>query len=341
MTSTPKALAGRLPTFTLAARALACAAALCLTNMANVAHAEERYPTRPITLVVPFAPGGNIDTTARIISAELGRQLGQSVVVENRAGAGGVIGATYVARAKPDGYTLLLGNSGPNAVANAVSKRVPYDGVTSFTPIAAITTNPSVLTVATKVPAADFKSFQQYAHGREQGVTVGIAGYGSYTHLVAALINDKGALKATIVPYKGTGPAATDLMGQQLDAMVDQITTAAPLVRDGRVKAVAQLGDKRSPLLPDVPTMAEQGHPELTAIIYTGLFGPAGMPADVTARLAQAMDKVRQDAGVRQRFQEVGADVSTLTAAQFPDYVRAEAQRWATAAQQAHVSVDD
>jgi len=328
LTPSPGALAGRV----------LCAAALSLSA---AAHADDHYPARPITLVVPFAPGGNIDTTARIISAELGRQLGQSVVVENRAGAGGVIGATYVARAKPDGYTLLLGNSGPNAVANAVSKRVPYDGVSSFTPISPITTNPSVLTTSTKVPARDFKEFQQYAQSREKGVTVGIAGYGSYTHLVAALINDKGGLKATIVPYKGTGPAATDLMGQQLDAMVDQITTAAPLVRDGRVKAVAQTGEQRSPLLPDVPTMAEQGHPELTSIIYTGLFGPAGMPADVTAKLAAAMDKVRGNDAVRQRFKEIGADVSTVSNAQFPDYVRADAQRWALAAQQAHVSVDE
>ncbi|WP_233238567.1 tripartite tricarboxylate transporter substrate binding protein [Bordetella sp. LUAb4] len=338
MTSSPSTPGGRVTRPARTGRLLACAAALCLSA---AAHADDRYPARPITLVVPFAPGGNIDTTARIISAELGRQLGQSVVVENRAGAGGVIGATYVARAKPDGYTLLLGNSGPNAVANAVSKRVPYDGVTSFTPISAITTNPSVLTISTKVPARDFKEFQQYALSQQKGVTMGIAGYGSYTHLVAALINDKGGLKATIVPYKGTGPAATDLMGQQLDAMVDQITTAAPLVRDGRVKAVAQTGEQRSPLLPDVPTMAEQGHPELTSIIYTGLFGPAGMPAAVTTKLAQAMDQVRRNDAVRQRFQEIGADVSTLSAEQFPDYVRADAQRWARAAQQAHVSVDE
>lgn len=323
------------------ARPRATLLALALAAVIPPAIAAESFPNRPITLIVPFAPGGNIDITARTISGELSKALGQTVVVENRAGAGGVIGATHVARAKPDGYTLLLGNSGPNAVANAVSKRVPYDGVKSFTPIGIITTNPSVLTMSTAIPASDFAQFRQFAQAQPNGVSMGIAGYGSYTHLVSAMINAEAGLNATIVPYKGTGPATTDLIGHQLHAMVDQITTAAPLIRDGRVKALGVMGATRSPLLPDVPTLVEQGYPQLQATIYTGLFAPADLPQDINTTLAQALQQVMALPAVRARFQEMGAHVPELAPADFPAYVAKDAERWAQAATRAKVSTDD
>ncbi len=314
----------------VAALAFACSAAFA-----------DNWPTRAITLVVPFAPGGNIDFTARAISDLIGKSLGQPVIVENRPGAGGVIGAAYVARAKPDGYTLLLGNSGPNAVANAVSKKVPYDGVKSFTVIGGITTNPAVLTISTHIPASNFAQFNAYAKGRAGGASVGTAGNGSFTHLAIELVRAATATPITVIPYKGTGPAAADLMGHTLDAMVDQITTAAPLIRDGRVKAIAQLGPVRSPLMPDVPTLAEQGFPAVDATLYTGLFAPAGLPPAVLDKLASALTAALKDPKVQQRYREMGAEPTALGRVEFEAYVAAEAKRWASAAQTSKVSIDD
>lgn len=305
------------------------------------AWAQDAYPSRPITLVVPFAAGGNIDFTARAITDRLGKILGQPVVVDNRPGAGGVVGAGYVARAKPDGYTLLLGNSGPNAVANAVSKKVPYDGVKSFTLVGGITTNPAVLTVATSVPASNFAQFKKYAEGKSGGVSMGTAGNGSFTHLVSELIRARTGLPMTVVPYKGTGPAAADLMGQQIDGMVDQVTTGAPLVRDGRVKAIAQLGSKRSPLLPDVPTLAEQGFGDIDGSLYTGLFAPAGLPKPVTDKIAQALRTVLADPAVQKRYRDMGAEPWSASDSDFARHAAGELQRWTDAATVAKVSIDE
>lgn len=305
------------------------------------AHSENAYPSRPITLVVPFAPGGNIDFTARVISESLGKALGQPVIIDNRPGAGGVIGAAYVARAKADGYTLLLANSGPNAVANAVSKKVPYQGVKSFTVIGGITTNPAVLTIATGVPASDFASFKAYAESKKGGASMGTAGTGSFTHLAIELVGSIAGLPMTVVPYKGTGPAAADLMGNMLDGMVDQITTAAPLVREGKVKAIAQLGSSRSALLPKVPTLAEQGFPAVDATLYTALFAPAGLPAPMVEKLSAALQSALNDPVIQKRYRDMGAEPSRMTRQEFVRYAEAEANRWAEAASRSRVSIDD
>lgn len=318
-------------------------ATACLAGAAlqTPTFADTQWPTRPITLVVPFSPGGNIDFTARAVSESLSKTLGQPVIIENRAGAGGIIGAAYVARANPDGYTLLLGNSGPNAVANAVSQKVPYDGVKSFTIIGGITTNPTVLTISTQIPATDFAQFNAYAKSVDGGASIGTAGNGSFTHLAAELIRTAAGTPMTVIPYKGTGPAAADLMGHALDAMVDQVTTAAPLIKDGRVKAVAQLGPTRSPLLPDVPTLAEQGFPAVDATLYTGIFAPANLPEPIAEKLASALSTALADPVVQKRYRDMGAEPSSMTRSEFMTYVTAEAQRWADAARASGISIDE
>lgn len=307
--------------------------------VAGAAHAAS-YPDRPITLIVPFAPGGNMDITARLLAQPLTQALGQPVVVENRAGAGGMIGATWVARAKPDGYTLLLGNSGTHATVPAVYKNVPYDPLKSFVALAGVSVVPSVLTVAGKVPATDFASLKAYAAKQPDGISIASAGAGSFNHLTIELIKLRSGLKAVHVPYKGTGPALNDLLGGQVDGLADQLSASLPYIKDGRVKAIAQMGPTRSPLLPDVPTLAEQGVANAEAAVYTGVFGPAGMPRDVSDKLTAALRKILRDPDTKRRFEEMASDVMDMDTAQFGRFVAAEAQKWKTLAQGANISID-
>ncbi|KGD96794.1 hypothetical protein JL37_08070 [Achromobacter sp. RTa] len=315
--------------------------ALLCSGVGTAALAQTSYPERPVTIVAPFAPGGNTDFVIRSVSELLAKSLGKPVIVENRAGAGGVIGTAYVAHAKPDGYTLLLASTGTNAMANAVSKRIAYDGVKSFTVLGGLTTNPAVLTISTQNPANDFAGFKAYAQHKEGGVSLGTAGVGSFTHLAAEMLRTAGGLPMTPVAYKGTGPAATDLMGHTIDGMVDQITTALPLIREGRVKAIAQLGQTRSPLLPDVPTIAEQGVNGAEATLYTGVFGPAGLDPAVAAKLSAALQEALRDPALQKRYRDMGAEPWMQDQAAFQRHVDAEAAHWVEAARKSNVSIDD
>ncbi|GAA4339982.1 tripartite tricarboxylate transporter substrate binding protein [Pigmentiphaga soli] len=314
--------------------------AMCAAALSAGAVQAAGYPDKPITLVVPFAPGGNMDITARLLAEPLGRALGQPVVVENRAGAGSLIGASWVARAKPDGYTLLLGNSGTHGTVPAVYKDVPYDPLKSFVALAGVSSTPSVLSVGPSVPAADFVRLKAYAAGRPEGISIASAGTGSFNHLSIELVKLRSGLKAVHVPYKGSGPALNDLIGGQVDALADQLSTSLPYIRDGRIKAVAQMGARRSPLLPDVPTLAEQGVPDAEAAVYTGVFGPAGMPKDVVARLSGALASVLRDPALKRRFADMASDMLDMDTAQFTRFVASEAEKWKTLAQSAGISIE-
>ncbi|MDB5805213.1 MAG: extra-cytoplasmic solute receptor [Betaproteobacteria bacterium] len=253
----------------LAFAAAVGAAAFC------TALAADAYPTHPIQVVVPFPPGGNIDVSARVVSQAMGEALGQSMVIDNRAGAGGTIGAATVAKARPDGYTLLVAGS-TVSIAPFIYKNVQYDPLRDFTMIGGIQTVPMVLTAAQKTPVANLADLRAYSKARGGHVSVGTSGSGSAPHIALEQIVYTAKLPLEHVPYKGGAPALTDLLGSQIDMMVDQLNTSLQYIRDGRIKAIAQLGRERSPLIANVPTLAEQGVPGFDIVTYVGVFAPAG-----------------------------------------------------------------
>lgn len=306
-----------------ASLALALLAVLCVSP----ALAAD-YPSRPITMIVAFASGGNVDITARTLAPALSKALGQTVIVDNRAGGGGMIGAASVARAVPDGYTLMLGSSGTNATVPAINHNVGYDPIKSFTIIGGVSTTPSLLVVSTKVKATNFQDLLKYSTSQPEGLSFGSPGMGSFNHLTLELVKQKAPLRVTHIPYKGAGQALTDVISGQIDGMFDQSSSSMGAVRDGRIKVIAQLSERRSPLLPDVPTLAEQGVAGVTAAVYTAVFAPAGLPKPIEAKLVAALQSARQDPAVQERLRALGAEVVTLDQAHFHLYATEEAQRW-------------
>jgi len=317
--------------------------ALCALLLAGVQAQPARaqggaYPDHALRLVVPYSPGGNIDITARLVAQSLGDALGQPVVVENRPGAGGLVGAAFVAHAQADGYTLLLGSTGSLTTAPAIYKNVAFDPVGDFTAIGAIQTVPLVLNVSNKVPAANYAEL--VALSKKDAINAGVTGVGSLAHLALVLIAQQTGLATLNVPYKGSGPAMTDLLGDHVSLVVDQLNSSLPYLRERSIKALAQLGATRSPLLPDVPTMAEQGHAGLEAATFTGLFAPAGLPPGVEDKLAAALARVVGDAEVRKRFEEMGASVMEMDRKQFRRFVADDLARWKKIAREASITAE-
>jgi len=310
------------------------AASVLLTNTAYAGD----YPDRSIKLIVPFPPGGNIDFTGRVLAKSLGDALGQPVVIMNMGGAGGLVGAGWVAKAAPDGYTLLLGSTSSITTAPAVNKEVSFDPVKDLTAIGGIQSLPLVLTASSKLPVNNFAELVSYSqtHGP---VAIAASGIGSPAHLSIELMTRQTKLKAMYLPYQGSGPALTDLLGGQVQAMTDQINSSIPYIRDGHIKVIVQLGAKRSVLLPDVPTLAEQGVPNFNAVTFTGLFAPAHLPPAVQTKLVAALAKAMTDPALRARFKEIGADIMDTTQPQFAQFIAADLAKWRTIAHDANIVV--
>jgi tripartite-type tricarboxylate transporter receptor subunit TctC len=300
--------------------------------------AAQDFPNHPIKVVVPWPPGGNVDFTARTVQAALAEALGQQVIVENRAGAGGTIGSAQVAKSSPDGYTLLLGSSGTISAAPAVFKNISYDPARDFIAVGAIQYVPMVLTAAPKTPVANWSEFVAYS--KTKPISVASAGNGSSNHLAMELLMRQAKLSLVHVPYKGSGPAITDLLGSQVEAMVDQLTASIEHIRNGKLKALAVTSLARSPLLPNVPTLDELGVKGYEAGTYTGLFAPAGTPPAVVAKLHGALRKALADPAVRERYRNAGADVWEMSQAEFDAYVRGDVDKWKKVAREANIVVD-
>jgi tripartite-type tricarboxylate transporter receptor subunit TctC len=312
-------------------------AALLAVGLIPVAAAQD-FPNRPVKIVVPWPPGGNVDFTARTVQTALAEVLGQQVIVENRAGAGGTIGSAQVAKSSPDGYTLLLGSSGTISAAPAVFKNISYDPAKDFIAVGAIQYVPMVLTAAPKTPVTNWAEFVAYS--KTKPVSVASAGNGSSNHLAMELLMRQAKLNLLHVPYKGSGPAITDLLGSQVESMVDQLTASIEHIRNGKLKALAVTSLARSPLLPNVPTLDELGVKGYEAGTYTGLFAPAGTPAAVVAKLHAALRKSLADPGVRERYRAAGADVWEMTQPEFDAYVRGDVEKWKKVAREANIVVE-
>jgi tripartite-type tricarboxylate transporter receptor subunit TctC len=318
-------------------RMLMRAAGAMLLAAASLAQAQD-FPSRPLHIIVPWAPGGNIDITARVLAPALGEALGQSVVVDNRAGAGGTIGSLYVAKSAPDGYTLLLGSSGSLTASPAAMKNIPYDTPKDFTALGPIHVVPMVLTVSPKMGVNTYAEFAAKARGGK--VSVASAGNGSSNHLAIEMLKRAAGYDLVHVPYKGSGPALTDEIGGQVDAMVDQLTASIQYIREGRIKAIAMTSKTRSALLPNVPTLAESGLPKFDATTFTGLFAPASLPRAVADKLTTALKKSLAEKPVREKYESMGVEMLGMSTAEFSAFVRADFEQWRTVARDAHVVIE-
>ncbi len=321
-----------------AGRALAAATALVAAPSA--VRAQPSFPSRPVRIVIGFPPGGPLDQHARLWSEALGRVLGQAVVVDYRAGAGGTVGAQEVARAAPDGHTLLLANTGTMVINPALYRTLPYDTLKSFVPVARTAQQPLALLVHPSVPARTLPEFVALLKKSPGRYNYGSAGNGGISHLVPEMLKARTGTFMVHIPYRGSAPAFTDLIAGQVEFMAESIPQAAQYAKAGKVRAIAVTSRERNPALPDVPTAIESGLAGFEVVGFYGILVPAGTPAPVVATLSQAFGRVLGTAEVRDRMVAQGADPAFLDAAAFQRFLAAEMPRWAAAVRASGAQLD-
>ena len=315
----------------------ACVAATFASIGLSAAHAQG-YPTRPVTMVVPFAAGGSSDILARAFGASLAARLGQPVIIENKPGAGGIIASDYVARAQPDGYTLLFGTIGTHAINPVLKKTLPFDVSKSLTAIGRLQDGPLVLVVNPSLQVKNLQGLIDYARANPDKLSYASAGIGAISHLGGELFKSEAKVEIVHVPYKGGGAAMPDLLGGQVQLMLETIPNTLSSVRAGKLRALAISSDKRSASLPDVPTFKESGLKGLDVTTWTGLFGPANLPADIASRLNGEIAKVATDRDYITRIEQTGSEVAKpMSGEQFAAFVASEVTRWRKVAQAAGV----
>jgi tripartite-type tricarboxylate transporter receptor subunit TctC len=305
------------------------------------AHAQS-WPTRALTMINPFAPGGPNDVPARLFAQRMGEILGQSVIVENVAGAGGMNGADRVAKAQPDGYTFLLGTVGTQAQNQTLYKKPAYDSTRDFTSVGLFLEAPLVLVVRKDLPVSSMKEFVAYAKANADKMQFGSAGTGSAIHLGCALMNSVTGLNITHIPYRGSNPAMQDLASGRVDYLCDIVTTAKPQIDGGTVKVIAVLDDTRSAALPDVPTAKEQGY-DVKAYTWNAFFLPKGTPEAIASKLNQAMLETMKTQAVREKLDAVGLRLvyeDRATPAYLDRFVQSEIAKWAALIKASGISID-
>ncbi|MGT2455551.1 tripartite tricarboxylate transporter substrate binding protein [Cupriavidus basilensis] len=315
-------------------RAMVVLAALPLA--AVPAHAA--YPDKPIRLVVPYTPGGVTDLLARAVAKALSERVQQSVIVDNRAGAGGNIGAEVVAKSPADGYTLLMGSAATQAINASLYKRLPYDHIKDFAPITLVAEVPNILVVNPSIPARNVSELIAYGKANPDKLSFGSSGTGGTIHLSGELFKSMAGVKMLHVPYKGSAPAVSDLLAGQINLMFD--SSVAPYVKSGKLRALAVTSAKRSPVLPDVPTMAEAGLPGYEATAWFGILAPAGTPPSIVDKLNKNLVAILRDAEMRKWMQSQGADAIGDTPSEFAAYIKTETAKWARVVKEAGVSAD-
>ena len=315
---------------------LAAAGALTLTSAA----AQDGYPTKTITLVVPTPPGGGADTVARLFAERLGKTLGQQMIVDNRPGANGMLGTDVVARAAPDGYTLLFTYAAAQVVNPSLYKKVPYDAAKAFAPVAQIGRGGNLLMVRADLPVKTLKEFVDYAKARPGKLTYCSWGNGSGGHLTMESLKKQAGLDITHVPYKGSAACTQDIIGGQVDAGFGDVSSTLPHVRAGKVRALAVSGPTRVPQLPDVPTMNEAGYP-FTTYAWYGIFAPAATPPAIVKRLNTEVNKLLADPTMREKLATLNfADLPTPTPEQFAELVRNDMAAWGKLVRELNITLD-
>jgi tripartite-type tricarboxylate transporter receptor subunit TctC len=321
-----------------AGRALAIAATLLWALTAPSAHAQD-YPTRPVKVIVPFSPGGAVDGPMRLIAQELSKRMGQQVVVENKPGAGATIGTEIVARSAPDGYTLLLASQ-TNAISASLYRGLAYDPIEDFVPISLIGREPGVLVVNPALPVQTFQEFVAYVKARPGQVDYASSGNGSGQHLFAALLASMTGLKMNHIPYRGSGQATTDLLGGQVAVSIPGTAGMVGHIKAGKLRPLAVTGAKRSPQLPDVPTLQEAGVPGYEAYVWMGLLAPKGTPAAIVERLHRELMQALATGEVKAYMAAAGIEIVGSTPAEFGRFFRAEKELWASVVRETGARVD-
>lgn len=301
-------------------------AALCAAAASPLAWAND-YPNKPVKLVVPYPPGGPTDIVARVVAQKLQEQMGQSFFIENRPGAGANIGAEAVARSPADGYTLVVATTA-HAINPSLFAKLSYSITKDFAPISQLTSGPLVIVTNPATPANNVKELIALAKSKQGGLNYASSGNGQSTHLSAELFNAMGGVKMAHVPYKGSAPALTDVMGGQADLMFDTMLSSMPHVKAGKLKALAVTSSQRSPSAPGIPTVAESGLPGYEAIAWNGLLAPAGTPKEVVDRLSAELKKVLDNPEVAQRFEAQGFAAAWSTPTAYAGFLQAEVDKW-------------
>jgi len=312
---------------------------LLVTFVAPTSSWAQSYPNRPVRLVVPFPAGGPADALGRVLADQLNKEWSQPVIVENRGGAGGNLGAEVVARSAPDGYTLLL-NASSHVINASLYEKLPYDPIKDFTPVSEVASYMLVLVVHPAVPTTSVKEFVAFAKSKQDGLSVANAGLGTPTHLAAVLFAQAASVNLIHIPYRGAAPASTDLIAGQVPAMFNNPVNAVPQVRANNLRALAVTGSKRLSLLPDIPTIAESGYPGFETRTWYGLFGPAGMPADIVRKLHADVERALRIPDIANGLVAQGWDITASTPEQFSAVLQSELERWTAVVRRAGIKVN-
>lgn len=313
--------------------------AFALQFLAVTAFAAD-YPARPIRLVVPYAPGGGADSVARIVAKKVSENIGQPIVIENKGGAGSIVGTDIVAKADPDGYTLLLGQSGPISINPAVYRTLPYDPVNDFAPVTMTTAYPYILVVNAELPVKTLQEFVALAKSKPGAMNYGSTGVGAANHLVAELFNSKAGLKMTHVPYRGTALAVGDLLSGQLSMVFGDPISVLGHIKAGKLRALAVTSTERSPVAPEVPTVAESGYPGFEALAWHGILAPAKTPAAIVEKLNAEIVKALADPATKKLLTDQAMTTVGNTPPAFAAFIQKDIILWKGVAQAANVTVE-
>src|SRR5476649_1034875 len=312
---------------------------IAMQCLAGSARAQE-YPSRPIRLVVPYAPGGGADSVARIVARKVSENIGQPIVIDNKGGAGSILGTDIVAKAEPDGYTLLLGQSGPISINPAIYKSLPYDPVKDFAPIIMTTDYPYILVVNPDLPVKSLQEFVALARSKPGAMNYGSTGVGAANHLVSELFNAKAGLKMTHVPYRGTALAVGDLLSGQLSMVFGDPISVLSQMKAGKLRALAVTSLQRSPVAPEAPTVAESGYPGFEALAWHGILAPAKTPAAIVKKLNDEIAKALADPATKKLLEDPAMQAVGNTPEAFAAFIRKDIVLWKAVATAANVTVE-
>ena len=316
---------------------LACA---CVAAAAALPALAQRYPDQPVKIIVPFPPGGNVDISARIIAQALAEDLGQPFVVENKPGAAGFIGADFVVKSKPDGYTLLVSSNSAISIGPLLNPNAPYEPLRDFAPVSMLAQTPLVIVVNPGVAANSVAELIELAKKQPGQLVMATPSSGSINHMAIELFQDATGTKFNLIHYKGNAPAVTDLLGGHAQVSFDQVTSSLQHIKSGKLRALAVTSSTRAPELPDVPTLEQAGFKGLEAVTFTAMVGPRGLSPEVVARLNTAVTKALQSPAVKEKFAAAGAQVRGTTPEEFSQFLRNEQARWGKVIKQANIKAE-